>query len=226
MRTRAAIAVVALLLVSSAHAQPPPCPTSGYVAGGGFGFIEWSTEAPVWTAFGLTVNHVAGTLQGGITGAGEAGASVQFGSTDRYSLIGPSSATPISFNARLRVTGIAGSDFVDPPSGSPGCLGSNMNVLLSSGGELVDVSAAGNACNPQAIDTILEIALAKLPGEEFTVYTNAAMSALHQIQASVSGTLYFINLPPGYTIQSCKGYAAAPVAAKARSWGQVKKIYR
>ena len=226
MRTRTAAPVLALLLATSAHAQPLPCPTSGYVAGGGFGFIEWSTEAPVWSAFGLTVNHVAGTLQGGITGAGEAGASVQFGTVDRYILIGPSSATPIAFHARLRVTGIAGSEFVTPPSGSPGCLGSNLNVLLSSGGELVDVSAEGSACHPQAIDTILEIPIAKLPGEEFTVYTNAAMHALHQIQASVSGTLYFINLPPGYTIQSCKGYATPPVAAKARSWGQVKKVFR
>jgi len=33
-------------------------------------------------------------------------------------------------------------------------------------------------------------------------------------------------VPPGYLVTSCQGYSSLPTAAKRRSWGELKTLYR
>jgi hypothetical protein len=224
MRPLALAALVLLLVPAAARAQA--CPASyASVYGNGF-FYEESPTTPSWSGYGFAYNLAAGTVQAGVTGSGELGSGGQLSTRDRYAIVGPASATPIPFLVRMRFTGTAEGDLVSLPVGGPVCLTSQVSLRIASGSLLDESTIASDPCGPRPFDVTLAFALAKLPGEEFTLSTNVTLNAGHTLEATASGTLIFVDLPVGYSVQSCQGYAVAPVPVKATSWGAVKQLYR
>jgi len=223
---RAIASAVLVLLLAPAASLADVCPTNFFSEGGNGFFDEHSSTAPSDSWGGLSYNHVAGTLTGGITGAGELGAFSQLTAQDRYVIVGPTSATPIALQVRLHFTGSVGADQVNLPPNGPQCVGSSL-ILRLTHGALQDEELVGpSGCVTTPFDRTLELSLEKVPGEEFLVSSYLNLSAGQSIQATASGVLTFHGLPAGYTIQSCQGYAGTPVATKTRSWGAVKQLYR
>lgn len=223
MRAVAFAAFVLSYLPAIAGAQP--CPPNGFSMGGP-GYFEDSSTAPTFNWFGISYNHVTGTLGGGHSGSGEAGSFASLTSQDRYTIVGPPSGSPIPFQARVHFTGTAGGGEVLLPNLGSVCRGSQVAIRLAEGILVDDRTIPSEPCEPKAFDETLVLDLVKLPGEEFTLATSLYQSAGHSIQTSASGALTFAGLPSGYSVQSCQGYAVAPVAVRARSWGQVKQLYR
>lgn len=221
---RLAFAALALLL-SPVLSRAEICPTNSF-ATGGTGYFEDTSTAPRASWFGFAYDLVAGTVQGGHTGSGEAGSFAQLTAQDRYTIVGPTSATPVQFLVRCRFTGTVGGALVNLPFGGPTCLGSQALLRITSASLSDEATVASDPCGPRAFDETLELELAKLPGEEFTLAALASLTAGHTIEATASGLISFVNLPPGYSVQSCQGYAGVPVAVRPRSWGAVKQLYR
>ena len=51
-------------------------------------------------------------------------------------------------------------------------------------------------------------------------------AAGQSVSVTADGAISFVGLPPGYSIESCQGYAATPVPTARRTWGAVKRLYR
>lgn len=71
----------------------------------------------------------------------------------------------------------------------------------------------------------LEITLQHPVGEHFPIgmYAFACSAGYNSF---ITGTLGFTALPPGYSLRSCQGYSALPVATQSMSWGRLKTYYR
>ena len=67
--------------------------------------------------------------------------------------------------------------------------------------------------------------LQQLPGIPFVISLGATLNASHTIPVTASGALPF-QVPAGYTIQSCQGYAGNVVPTRPWSWGSLKQRYR
>jgi hypothetical protein len=82
-------------------------------------------------------------------------------------------------------------------------------------------------CPPDASaprDTIV-LEKAVMVGEPFVVLANVSVQHGLIGVATISGTLTFTGLPPGYQVRSCKGYGP-PVPTLSNSWGALKLRYR
>ena len=227
---RTPVCVAALLLLSPApNALAQTCPLNLYSAGASNYYVEDSSTAPSWNFGPFNYDLVHGTFAGALQGSGEGGAFAQITLQDRYTIVGPSTVTPLTFHVRVHVSGIAGADMVTLPFLGTVCLGSSGTFSVASGAlaEEVQVSSYDpGACASVPFDETVELELTKIPGEEFPLRVGAHHSAGHLISISVTGTITFENLPEGYEMRSCYGYAGIPVPAVARSWGSLKGMYR
>jgi len=230
MRRKLILLVVVLLLVFGARAAAAQdCPLIGYSAGAGSFYVEETSSSASGNIGSFHYDLVGGTFSGGHQGSGEGGAFARLGLPDHYTIVGLPSTVPVTFRARVRFVGVAGADVVDLPFHGPVCLGSSGLFMLMSETLLDEVEVRApeeGSCDPRSFDTTLELELTKLPGEEFPLRVVTHLSAGHQIQITVEGTITFVDLPSGATIRSCHGYAGVPVAASLRSWGELKASYR
>lgn len=153
-----------------------------------------------WVSYDL----ITGTIDVTSWSASHEGFTTWMQASDDFVIEGPPSATPI---------GIAAICTVELPNVN------RAQLQLGSGVASVLTSFAGPTYQTLRLD------LEKLPGEHFTVSMRATGSALLNT-VSVRGTLRFTSLPTGYTLTSCQGYAALPVATRATSWGRLKQFYR
>ena len=116
--------------------------------------------------------------------------------------------------------------FIDgPPSGTPLSLSAILTADMSARSFAHFVAQTDSASTSGLPHEVLRLSLLELPGEHFTlsmyVYADALLS-----RGSASCTLVFSQLPAGYTLRSCQGYAAAPVATRPMTWGRLKASYR
>ncbi len=154
-------------------------------------------------------NLVLGTVQVAASSCYSGVATVAALARDRFRVVGPASATPIAFQARLGTHGGAG-EF--------GSVGAGLSEV---GGESrwVDGGFVGG------FNTVLLLPLSHVVGEEFELVYEAHADAYPT--ASTSGQLSFTGLPPGYGVTSCQGFAGdGAVPTKRTSWGAIKSIYR
>lgn len=199
--------LLTLWLASEARAE---CPTSTLCGG--------QSTAPAaycqtWDGYGYaTYNHVQGSLASDCS-APHGGSSSDLYSVDSFTMTGSSPATCI---ASLRLS-------VDQNSRtSP----THSWAVISSSGSSARADFSGIA----ARDTTLRLALALVPGEPVTLTCEAhTHTAEASCYASLSGVLRF-DLLPGYSIQSCGGYAV-PVTAGVpvrplHTWGSLRRSYR
>src|SRR5262245_44179620 len=210
MRALATIALSALacgLFATAAHAQ---CPENfGLVGTFPSGCAPFTSTQPALTFkppgcfndFGsVTYDLTQGTVLVSTVSHADYGFNSWCRTTDDFFIDGPASTTPLSLTAILTAD-------------------------MTFGGEVHLVAQADSASTSGPSHEVLHLSLLELPGEHFTLsmyvfaYANPSL-------VSTSFTLAFAQLPAGYTVKSCQGYAAAPVATRPTTWGRLKASYR
>ena len=164
-------------------------------------------------------NIPAGTLSasdGGYNAALGAGAVME----DNYEILGPAPGTPLTLTARLHVTG-SSSSFVYP-FGCP----AYASALLREGSSGGTGSGWGCYHGAPPIDATFTLPVAAVAGQAFLIHCEVYASGGDNAGASMSGTLDFVDLPPGAGIISCNGYQqGTPLLVHPTTWGYVKTLY-
>ena len=157
---------------------------------------------------GLAAARFSAATEGGAP-AGSAKA------VDRFTLVGPPSSSPVTFTARFFVSGYA-----NPRSYSGGTFQEDNNPPLKTT-PIYDYPYS------YTYETLI-LTLVRSVGEPFLLtYALSANGSGSGAGAQANGTLTFADLPPGYGVTSCQGYAAGVVVpTQAVSWGRLKSLYR
>ena len=134
---------------------------------------------------------------------GDSSMEVFMQTTDDFVINGPAGGSPIVFSAILQAKVNASSE-----------------LKLFSGAVRDSTDYAG------ALDQTLRLTLQHSVGEHFLVSMRAFTVSVRLQGTSASGVLGFTALPPGYSLSSCQGYAAAPVPTRPTSWGRLKQFFR
>jgi hypothetical protein len=142
-------------------------------------------------------------------------------SWDTFTLVGPA-GPPLAFEARLHVTGSATS-ISDPGSGT-GSIGI-WGVLAEGNSQRDSARVDAGGGQSKELDATVRLPLLHAPGEPFDLGYGAHAGSYFAF-GEVLGILAF-DLPPGYLVQSCRGWAGAgSTPARGTSWGRLKSIYR
>jgi len=176
----------------------------------------------------VAIDLIAGTVQvsgGGAGGEYSCGAYAE--ANDAYQILGPASATPLDFDARVHLTGVVGGSLGTWPFLGTICNTVSVRFGMTSGASTTEFTdqTTPSPCAGHSFESDLVLHLSKLPGETFTVQYRPSVEG-HGELGSIRGVVYFEGLPVGYSIQSCQGYVGQPVPALARSWGEIKHSYR
>lgn len=138
-------------------------------------------------------------------------ASVQ--TSDVYTLIGPPLAPPITFTAQ----GHLAVDYVCPGGYAYGAIQEGASNLASASWNL--------ECSQHVVD--LRIAITRAVGTTFGLSLLLNAQGHNGGRATMSESLSFPDLPPGYAITSCQGFSTVrAVPVRSRSWGTLKTHYR
>lgn len=150
------------------------------------------------------------------SGASECGGGAALATHDTFTLVGPATATPLTFDIQL----VIGAAF----SGG-GLATSEANVALREGASNAQ-SVYLSPGNPT--DVTLSVPVTSAVGGTFDLFVDADTYALGLGSgASVNAHIEVAGLPAGYAIVSCQGYVSDPtVPVRATSWGRLKAIYR
>ena len=212
-------AVLAILPVT---ALADPCPTSCLngdcstaVARDTTMEIVCPPNAPVVGGTG-SYDLVTGRLSARASGCtgweGSGGGYMSVRASDRFRLVGVPGGGPVTFEARLQLSGGVG--------GFAGTCGGD---ILEIGG----ASASANDGGQMYLYTTLSIPLTHQVGDEFRIDCYASASGGGSGLAFVDAQFSFAGLPPGYGVTSCQGYAGdGAVATLPASWGALKLRYR
>lgn len=230
MRSLLAAPIAALLsglAVTPSFAQT--CPVNTFEEGSNNNYVQDTSYDAIHSWGATNYNLIAGTMNGsGGGGGGEVGSFTGLTIRDIYRVVGPPTVTPIAFTVRFAADGTAGADQTFVPGIGTVCRPASARFRILSGALSDEVLVQGSVspCGATTIDHDVELALSHLPGVDFDVSVGATMSGAGFASASFTGLLSFEGLPPGYTIQSCQGYAGQVVPVLHRSWGSLKHGYR
>src|SRR5262245_22474085 len=151
--------------------------------------------------------------------------------TDRYTIVGLPTGTPIALTAGLRVTGSITFCGTVPPSGQIIAslfdeAGFEATAYALASPSICDTS--GYCCGVAAsLDEPVRMPLAVQAGSPFEVTSAVRAGVTLTGTATITGRLAFEDLPPGTTVVSCQGFRQdAPVPALPASWGGMKARYR
>jgi len=194
------------LFASAAHAQ---CPENfGLVGGPVCGTPFTSTQAALSFAPPGCFNDFG---------------SVTYDLTQGTVLVKSVSHADYGFDSWCRTTD---DFFIDgPASGTPLALSVILTADKTYGSEVHLVAQTDSASTSGPSHEVLRLSLLKLPGEHFTLSMYVFVYALLS-RGTASCTLAFSQLPAGYTLKSCQGYAGTPVATRSTTWGRLKASYR
>src|SRR5262245_41804812 len=130
---------------------------------------------------------------------------------NRFQLVGPASATPIAFGARVAVTGAMGNR-------SSGHMG------LGEGNSATQHYNLGNG--ESAGHQPIEIALSHLPGDTFEIAVELDLGAdFSYSPGDLQGNFQFFDVPAGYSLVACQGFEA-PTPVRPMTWGALRALYR
>jgi hypothetical protein len=176
-----------------------------------FGAYRCEYEDVVSFGYGSVSYHLAhGTISASASTEPEC-CGYGTGSThDLFTLLGPPGPALITFTAHLHVT--------SSQSGS-GTAGATLREGAS--------NSASYTNPPGPAEETISITIARHAGETFDLFLDYHATACGDGDASLSGTLSFSDLPPGYAVTSCQGFLSDPsVAATPTSWGRLRARYR
>jgi hypothetical protein len=161
----------------------------------------FSVTASGTAAYDLANGRFGVVAQGG---AG-CGASAALQTHDVFALIGPAFGSPLSFRAQL-VVELHGANL---PS----------SATIREGD-----SNTSRGSKPAPFDTVW-VTITRSPGNSFDLYVGASTGGTGF--GTLSASLSFPDLPPGYGVQSCQGFfAGTPVQARVTNWGRLRARYR
>jgi hypothetical protein len=217
--TRSALSstVLAILIVPLGRQPSAQCPTDSLIVCD----VITTTSAPSYAVNGCTnagaaYNLVAAHLAAEAPVRGDDAALT---TKDIYTILGPASVSPIACGVRFAIVAhgvYAGS--VDAQIRSATAVqGIKLDAFQGGGGSALNFTLSLSEPHPVGEPFLLVLSLhAHCPIATFFGETQ---------WASGTGDLFF-DVPPGYLVTSCQGYSSLPTAAKRRSWGELKTLYR
>jgi hypothetical protein len=148
---------------------------------------------------------------------------------DDYWVDGPPGGGPVSFAASLRCTTQAWAGILYAPEHSCGTasVAASLRDAVNSDGfsRLANTPYPCPGPSPPPEIRILVLPQARLVGEVFRLRVSGS-SDEEAGDAFLKAQLRFTELPFGYTVRSCRGYASDnPTAVSRRSWGDLKVRY-
>ncbi len=188
---------------------------------------DTSGTGPLGGAGQARYDLVAGTQYAFASVAPDENLGMAITTTDEYELVGVPGPAPISFHARLRLPGYL-LTYCDPLFATSHV--SVWSYLEEEGtGQRDATRLDGRIVCPDGtkdpFDHTLDLSVAHAVGVPFPLDLQTAAGAVFG-EASIQGVLSFV-LPPGYSIQSCQGYAGSgSVPTTSTTWGAIKARYR
>ena len=146
---------------------------------------------------------------------------------DQYTVVGPPSSAPLAFTAMLEARGSVTSDIVDLPEIGPVCETGHASSSIQEVAPGQSLAWPVHPCvSSNVINDDLSVPLLHLPGEPFVL--NISVGANGGTNgASLTTQLFFVGLPPGYSVTSCHGFTqATSVAARHSTWTALKAHYK
>lgn len=208
---RSMLRVCVLLVVASlARGQ---CPTN-YGEVGVFDCGDFASTAAARSlaadcgppGFGsVSYDLTQGTFAANVQSFGDIGSSGWVRASDVFFIDGPSVTEPIAISVQLTA------DFTNTRGGSEVHLVTVADSLMTS---------------RTPSHQVLRLSLLERPGEHFLVGAYVMAFAILGSRSSVTASLAFGQLPAGYVLSSCQGYAGVPVSTRSETWGRLKAAYR
>ncbi len=225
------LSVLCSLVLVSARSHASPCPTA-CVALGTNGPTECGSattaDSLVWTLPELY--RAAYTIASGwmvlytkANGDPHQDASSSLELSDEFSISGSPPGAPVTFTARLSVSGVGLNAQLGPKQYAVGS--TEIGIRDGSSGEV------RHTFDTASETVVLDLPVTVLPGEPFTLtmFARGAVSSQYFEGATwAEGVLSFQGLPPDVMVQSCGGYVGNGFAVPVRhsSWGNLKLRYR
>jgi hypothetical protein len=153
------------------------------------------------------------------------GGSMHLWLRDAFTITGPAPGTPVTFHMRVHVEGYVNWTGYGPPQQ----VQVTVRPLEPLPGESSTAWGYGlsGPYNAQLYANSFDISLARTAAEPIGIEIDAQSEIHNAGSTGLNGTFSFPDLPPGWSIQSCKGYRVdQPVPAIPTSWGHVKAGYR
>lgn len=179
-------------------------------------------STPTFGGTGIDFNVPARTLD---VWEAEVGIGAELFLDDEYTVHGPVAGAPINLHLRVRFHGRAAS--YGEPEGAGRCT-IGVSALAPVAGDPTPVKifqASLNSPTGIAFTDSVDFVVARTVGVPVGIEMH--LLAEHGYDEQVYADFAFVDLPPGMSVTSCKGYSQdQPVPAIARSWGSVKATYR
>jgi hypothetical protein len=223
---RLAGCLAAAVMLAGAGLAQAACPPSAVTLQSWYGL-----SGPVVVAhFDSTYNtaHVAFDLPAGTVALDQnlGGVSLTLvDAVDAYDVAGVSAGTPVSLTAAFDVNGGATNGGCGPGCG--GWFRAAIRQGASAAADSVpEPSGYTPATNP--LVTTLQLPIVITAGTpltlEFELWDLVTPGSYGGGQGT--GQIHFLNVPPGVTVTSCRGFSTGATPARQTSWGRVKTIYR
>lgn len=193
-----------LVCVESTADQCPECRTSGFAS---FDFPVGLLEAQI---------------------SAQSGDVAYVNAIDAFEIIGVAPANDVSCKVQMTVQGTlarALPPYVHWPGG-------HLFVILSyrqldRQGETVRVLENSSNLEVLNVTEVVELPIVIKTGTQFVVEFDLSLWTQSPVEeSSVRGTFRFVDLPPGASIRSCRGYVQEPVPVQEQTWTWIKHLYR
>lgn len=144
---------------------------------------------------------------------------------DSFDIAGLPAGTPVTVTAEL----VADGEITTTGCGGAGC-GGSVYASIATAGELAEQLEGGilfaPGTRPEHLVVRLPVTLTAGTPQPiaFRVYGARGPGGNHR--AELAGAYRFLDLPPGASVVSCRGFVQSPTPARPASWGRVKAAYR
>ena len=177
-------------------------------------------DNPVMASASVEFNVPARTMRLGY----DESMTVRLTLRDEFVLAGPAPGIPVTLHLRIRYHGTAGGYGTGPSAG--GIISARAVTPLPGDVESQKTYGAPYALSgTMSYSDSLDFFLARTAGTPVGIELHADAAYGYYLDNQLR--FEFLDLPPGSTVTSCKGYLQEePTPASSRSWGSLKATYR
>jgi hypothetical protein len=225
---------IALLIITAQEPAAADCPASETLCGTGdsiTGEPAASTTEPIFSKMcsfaGLNGEDASFDIPAGMFKVAiSEGGSMRLWLRDTFTITGPAAGTPVTFHMRFQVDGSVNWTSYGPLQQ----VQVDVRPLEVHAGDTPAAWGFGLTTEPRTaypFANSFDLTLQRLAGEPVGIEIDAQSAIQNAGSTRLNGTFSFPDLPPGWSVTSCKGYHAdRPVPALPKSWGHVKAAYR
>jgi len=143
---------------------------------------------------------------------------------DEFTVSGPAAGTPIELRLRVHAAGYVSAGAGDAQFAMLTLALEPFPLMV---GDQLPQRTWGSVDVEVAFDDSLDLVLHRTAGEPIGILIRAQLSVGNYCWGDTHLAFRFVDLPPGCSVTSCKGYRQDPqVGAESMSWGRVKAAYR